>query len=231
MGDPRKLRKKYDTPSHPWQKLRIEEERNLLKEYRFKNKLELWKLNSLLKKYKLQVKELIPKRDQKSEEQKKKLLEKMKQYALIKEGAIMEDILSLTLKDLCERRLQTIVFRKGLARTIKQARQFIVHEHIMVGNKKITSPSYILTAEEESLVRFADNSPLFFDTHPERINLKEEVKKEISELGLKEEPMKDFKEESIPVLNDKKEVIDNGKELKEKGKKVKKAQIKKKPKK
>ncbi|MEM3374272.1 MAG: 30S ribosomal protein S4 [Candidatus Woesearchaeota archaeon] len=195
MGDPRKLRKKFDKPNHPWQKLRIEEERVLLKEYGFKNKLELWKLNSLLKKYKLQVKELIPKRDPKSEEQKKKLLEKMKQYALIKEGAIMEDILALSLKDLCERRLQTIVFRKGLARTIKQARQFITHEHIMVGNKKITSPSYILTAEEEALVRFADNSPLFFDTHPERIPLQQELRKEMHELGLKEEGEKKVEEE------------------------------------
>lgn len=195
MGDPRKLRKKFDKPSHPWQKLRIEEERELLKEYGFKNKLELWKLNSLLKKYKLQVKELIPKRDEKAEQQKKKLLEKMKQYALIKEGAIMEDILALTLKDLCERRLQTIVFRKGLARTIKQARQFITHEHIMIGDKKITSPSYILTAEEEALVRYADNSPLSKEEHPERIPLQKEIKKEMHELGLKEESEKKDTEE------------------------------------
>lgn len=195
MGDPRKLRKKYDKPSHPWQKLRIDEEKTLIKEYGFKNKLELWKLNSLLKKYKLQVKELIPKKDDVSEQKKKELLNKMKQMNLVKEGAIMEDILALTLKDLCERRLQTIVFKKELARSIKQARQFITHEHIVVGNKMITSPSYILTAEEEALVRFADNSPMFFDSHPERIQLQKEIKKEMHEVGLKEEGEKKIEED------------------------------------
>ncbi|MEM4397511.1 MAG: 30S ribosomal protein S4 [Candidatus Woesearchaeota archaeon] len=219
MGDPRQLRKKFDKPNHPWQKLRIEEERGLLKEYGFKNKLELWKLNSFLKKYKLQVKELIPRRDAKAEQDKKKLLEKMKQYALIKEGAIMEDILALTLKDLCERRLQTIVFRKGLARTIKQARQFITHEHIFVGNKKITSPSYILTAEEESLVRFADNSSLKEETHPERVSLQKEIKQEMHDLGLKEE-QENKQEKKSEKAEEKKPAEKNKKERSKKPKKV-----------
>ncbi|MEM2131288.1 MAG: 30S ribosomal protein S4 [Candidatus Woesearchaeota archaeon] len=222
MGDPRQLRKKFDKPSHPWQKLRIEEERGLLKEYGFKNKLELWKLNSLLKKYKLQVKELIPRRDAKSEQDKKKLLEKMKQYSLIKEGAIMEDILALTLKDLCERRLQTIVFRKGLARTIKQARQFITHEHIFVGNKKITSPSYILTAEEESLVTFANNSSIKDETHPERVSLQKEIKQEMHDLNLKEEQEKNQEKKS--EVEEKKQAEKNKKEKKERSKKPKKVE-------
>ena len=55
-------------PSHPWQKLRIEDEKVLKAEYGFKNKRELWKLNSKLQKYKTQVKNLIPKRDELSEE-------------------------------------------------------------------------------------------------------------------------------------------------------------------
>ena len=40
MGDPRKLRKKYYPPSHPWQKIRIDEEKILMKDYGFKNKKE-----------------------------------------------------------------------------------------------------------------------------------------------------------------------------------------------
>jgi small subunit ribosomal protein S4 len=186
MGDPRKLRKRYTTPTHPWQKQRIDEESALMKEYGFKNKIELWKLNSLLRKFKRQVKELIPRRDEAAELQKKELLLKLYKMNLIKEDAILEDILALSLKDLCERRLQTLLVRKGLARSISQARQFIVHEHIMVGDKKLTSPSIILTAQEESLLRFADTSPIVAEDHPERAPVHKEIVKEMHEAGLKE---------------------------------------------
>lgn len=185
MGDPRRLRKKYSTPSHPWQKQRIDEEAVLMKEYGFKNKIELWKLNSRLKKYKLQVKELIPKRDEASENDKKSLLAKMSNLKLVKEGAIPEDILAITLKDLCERRLQTVVFKKGLARTMKQARQFITHEHILIGSKKITAPSYIVNSVEETELRFAE-TPLASEDHPERVSVHKEIKAEMKEAGLKE---------------------------------------------
>ena len=46
MGSPKKQRKKYSKPSHPWQKARIEEEKALKKEYSFKNKKELIVFNS-----------------------------------------------------------------------------------------------------------------------------------------------------------------------------------------
>ena len=158
MGDPKKLRKKYSTPSHPWQKQRIDEERVLMREYGFKNKAELWKLNSKLRKYKTQVKNLISKHDEHAEKQKVELIKRVQKLNLIDEKAVLEDILSLTLKDICERRLQTIVLKKGLARSIKQARQFITHEHIVIGDQKITSPSYIVSSGEEIIVKFADNS-------------------------------------------------------------------------
>ena len=52
MGDPKKQRKKYTTPRHPWQRDRLDEERQLLKDYGLKNKKELWKFESLLRKFK-----------------------------------------------------------------------------------------------------------------------------------------------------------------------------------
>jgi small subunit ribosomal protein S4 len=186
MGDPRKLRKKYTKPSHPWQKQRIDEEAILMKEYGFKNKIELWRLNSLLRKYKLQVKKLVPRKDETAEKEKKNLLMKLFHLHLVKEDAIPEDILALTLKDLCERRLQTLVFRKSIARSIDQARQFITHEHILIGDKKITSPSYILNAQEEALLRVSDTSPMVSEDHPERGSLQKALKEEMHAIGLKE---------------------------------------------
>ncbi|NTV23026.1 MAG: 30S ribosomal protein S4 [Nanoarchaeota archaeon] len=185
MGDPRKLRKHYSGPTHPWQKERIDEEVALSKEYGFKNKVELWRLNSLLSKYKQRVKNLIPKKDAKSEEEKKGLLKRLYELKLVKQDAIPEDILGVTLRDFCERRLQTVVLRKGLARSIKQARQFIVHEHIFIGERKITSPSYITSSSEELMIRFDEKSPLSVEDHPERVQVAKQLKEEMAEAGLK----------------------------------------------
>ncbi len=219
MGDPKLLRKKYSTPTHPWQKARIEEERGLTREYGFKNKKELWKLNSKLRAFKSQVKDIVPKTDEIAHEQKQMLLKKLQGLGLIDEKAILEDILALTLKDLCERRLQTIVFKKGLARSIKQARQLIVHEHVVVGERKITSPSYILDIAEESLVNISKDSPMISEDHPERVPLGLEIKKEMEEIGLKKKEPEEKKKEELKKEPKEKEEIEERQEPQEEEKK------------
>ena len=187
MGDPRKLRKKYSKPSHPWQKLRIEEERVLMTEYGFKNKTELWKLNSKLRNFKTQVKLLVPKNDDLAEKQKQQLLNKLQKLNLIQENAVLEDILALTFKDMCERRLQTIVLKKGLARSINQARQFVTHGHILIGENKITAPNYMVNSDEELMITFAQNSTLYSEDHPERVPADAVVKEERKKISKKVE--------------------------------------------
>ncbi|MBD3203222.1 30S ribosomal protein S4 [Candidatus Woesearchaeota archaeon] len=156
MGDPKKLRKKYSKPSHPWQKMRIEEERTLMNDYGLKNKKELWKMSSTLKKYKKRVKDLVPRKDKQAELEKDQLLSKMKAMNLIKSDAILEDVLSISVKDLLERRLQTLVLKQGYASSIKQARQFVTHEHVTVRGKMINSPSYLVTLEEQSMINVSE---------------------------------------------------------------------------
>lgn len=168
MGDPKKQRKKYSTPSHPWQKERIEEEKKLTKEYGFKNKKEIWKMKSILNKYKDQAKKLITLSSKQAEMEKKQLLAKLFSIGLLAEASKLEDVLALTSKDLLERRLQTRIYRQNLVRSIKQARQFITHNHIMVNDKLITSPSYIVKKAEESLIKFVPSSALSDPEHPER---------------------------------------------------------------
>ena len=58
MGHPKLRKKTYQKPTHPWQKERIEEEKTLLKEFGLKNKKEVWRVNSLLRKHKRQAKKL-----------------------------------------------------------------------------------------------------------------------------------------------------------------------------
>ena len=165
MGDPKKNRKKFSTPSHPWERDRIESERELLKEYALKNKKELWKMRAPLEHYKKRVKEIISQSGTEAEES--MLISKLHTKGFVQQGAKLDDVLSLNVTDILERRLQTVVFRKGMARSIKQARQFITHEHITVSGKKISSPAYIVSLDEEQNITFSGTSSLSNPDHPE----------------------------------------------------------------
>lgn len=168
MGDPKKIRKKYTTPSHPWQKERIEEENALLKEYGMKNKKEIWKMRSFLQNAKHQAKNIVALKDNQAEREKTLLLGKLMRYGLLKENSSLDDVLGLSLKDVLERRLQTLVKKHSHAKTMSQARQFIVHAHITVRGKTVTSPSYLVSVEEEPLISFSIISSLSSIDHPER---------------------------------------------------------------
>jgi len=167
MGDIRRTRKKYQKPSHPWQIARLEEEKPLFKEYGLKNKTELWKMNSIAKSIAIQAKKLIAKRnDSQAQKEKERLLSKLIRYKLIQPGDQIEAALGLTSRDILERRLQTQVLRKNLARTIKQARQLVTHGHIKVNKRVITSPSHLISADD--VIEYAENSPFSSEQHPER---------------------------------------------------------------
>ncbi|MCK5283173.1 MAG: 30S ribosomal protein S4 [Nanoarchaeota archaeon] len=182
MGDPRKIRKSYSTPSHPWQKTRIEEESVLTKKYALKNKKEIWKMSSILKDFKNQAKKLGSVVSKQGEKEKELLLKRLISTSLLKEGDKTDSILILKIESIMERRLQAIVYNKGMARSMKQARQFITHRHIKVNNKVISSPSYLVSISEEDKIKFKDKSSLADPENPERKILKVvESKKEKKE--------------------------------------------------
>lgn len=153
MGDPKRQRKKFSKPSHPWQRERIAAEKELLKQYGLRRKYEIWKMDSLLKKYLHRAKTIIGQSSSQSEVEKKQLLNRLYLLGLLRKDSKVEDVLNLTLKDVLERRLQTLVYKKNLAKTLLQARQFITHEHIAIRNKKITIPSYLVSIEEEPNIK------------------------------------------------------------------------------
>lgn len=180
MGDPRKIRRKYSGPAHPWQKKRIEEEKKILKDYGLKNKTEIWKTSSKLKSFSSQAKKLIATRGEQAEKEKKQLLGKLQRLGLIKQDAKLDDVLSLTLKNLLERRLQTLLVRRHLAKSMKQARQFITHEHVAVNDKKITAPSYLVLVNEEPTMTFVQSSSLSNSEHPERKVVETPIRKAVA---------------------------------------------------
>ena len=175
MGDPRRIRSKWKGPSHPWQMARLEKEEALVKTYGLKNKKELWKMDSKLKNYKKQAKLLAARSDEQSEKEKQQLFASLFRLGLIEKWAKLDNILDLDIKDILNRRLQTLILKRGYARTIKQARQMVVHEHVMVDGRKIDAPSYMVRKDEEDKLSFSGDSSYLNPDHPERtVKAKEE---------------------------------------------------------
>jgi len=149
VGDPKKQRKKYQGPGHPWQGDRISSERELLREYGLKNKKELWKINSTLRNWRSQASIIISLPEKEKLEAQKVLTNKLIKLNLVNKDAQLDDVLSLGTKNILERRLQTIVYKNGLANSVKQARQFISHGKIMVNGKSNSSPSQLLKESDK----------------------------------------------------------------------------------
>ncbi len=107
-----------------------------------------------------------------SEEQRaqleKQYLKRLARLGILPESASVDNILDLNVKDLMERRLQTIVYRSGLAKSVHQARQFVSHGHISVGGDTVSVPGYLVKRDEESRIAFHARSPLTNAQHPAR---------------------------------------------------------------
>lgn len=145
----KRQRKKYKSPVKAWDKGRIERERVIVKDFGMKKKRDIWRAENFLRKYRRIARKLAAKKDK---EQEKILVKKLAGLGLLNENAGLDDVLSLTLENLLERRLQTIIFRKGFTNSSKQARQFITHGHVKINGKKIAYPSYLVLKEEEEKI-------------------------------------------------------------------------------
>jgi small subunit ribosomal protein S4 len=148
--DMRRIRKKFKKPKVPWNKNKIKEDRVLLKEYGLRRKKEMLKARQMLRDYRKKAGQLIAIQDKEKE---KVLIEKMVRLGFLpSKESTLDDVLALTINDVLNRRLQTIVLRRGIAKTPLQARQMIVHGHVSVAGKKTKFPSYIVAVEEEKKI-------------------------------------------------------------------------------
>ncbi len=170
MGDIKRFKKKYTTPMHPWNATRIGLERDIKRKYGVATKQEIWKMDSKLKSFKDQAKVLLTRSDAQADKEREQMRLRMVTLGLIKAASGMDDILSLQLRDIMNRRLQTLVYKRRMARSIKHARQLIVHEHITINGTKVTSPSHLVIVSEESSISFAPDSSFMQADHPEAFN-------------------------------------------------------------
>ncbi len=185
MGDPKFLRRTYDTPKHPWDAGRMDEERKLLSKYGLKNKRELWKAQSILRGFRRQARDLqarLRAGDPQAKRETDGLLGRLTRLGVLPTGSpTLDDVLALTIEDVLSRRFEWIVFTKGLAPTPRGARQLIVHGHLAVGDHRVTRPGYLVLGPEEARIAYAGTSPLTADDHPVRVAIREKLESRAQE--------------------------------------------------
>jgi small subunit ribosomal protein S4 len=152
VGDPKRFRKKYTTLRHPWVEEIIRDELRLVGEYGLRNKKELrsvqWTLRQIRRSARL-YQGLSGAERSKNE---RELLLKLYKLSLVDKESSLDDVLSLTASNLLDRRLQTIVLRKGFAGTMHQARQLIVHKKVLLDGRSISVPGYLVKRKDEAAI-------------------------------------------------------------------------------
>ena len=139
-------RKKFELPRKAFDKPRIIEENKLKEKYGLKNKKELWKANAKVNYFRSRAKSLI----NVSLDEQGKLFQKLNSIGL--GVSSIADVLALTTEDLLRRRLPSIMVKKDIANTSKHARQMVVHKRVLVKNRVVNIPGYLVRSDEENLI-------------------------------------------------------------------------------
>jgi len=169
MGYPGKNRKMFARPRTPWQAERIAGEVEVVKAFGLRNKRELWKAQAVLRKYRQASRKMLAAVSAgQAPPEAEAILARLKKLGLLKEDGDLDAILSMKVSDVLERRLQTQVYRQGLANSLKQSRQFIVHGHIQLSGRRVTIPGLLVKRGEEMTIDYYMGSPMAKEGHPER---------------------------------------------------------------
>ncbi|CAL1368269.1 unnamed protein product [Linum trigynum] len=154
--------KTFKKPRRPYEKERLDAELKLVGEYGLRAKRELWRVQYALSRIRnaarmlLTLDEKNPRRIFEGEA----LLRRMNRYGLLDESQNKLDyVLALTVENFLERRLQTIVFKAGMAKSIHHARVLIRQKHIRVGRQVVNVPSFMVRIDSAKHVDFALTSP------------------------------------------------------------------------
>lgn len=166
MGDIKRNRKQFSTPLKPWEKERINEELKLIGKFGLRNKKEIWRLNYKLSNFRRRARQLLTLSEDDRKEAQKDINTRLYNLGLASIDVHLDQILDLTIEDLMQRRLQTIVYNKGLSTTIWQARQLIVHGHIAINDRRVSSPGMLVLRKNEDSIGYFQNSPIQNADHP-----------------------------------------------------------------
>ena len=177
MGDPKFARSKTQTPTHPWKQARIDEEHALKEKYGLKKvggMKEIWREKSSLRRHRNQAMKLIGRVDTSEghfAREKTDLVNSLCRQGLLVDGASIDDVLQINVEHMLSRRLQSVVYYRGLAPSMRAARNMIVHGHISIGEQKMTVPGYHIRKLEEEDLNYASNSVYNDPHHPFRVEM------------------------------------------------------------
>ena len=160
MGDPKYPRKVWRKPKRPLNYELKMEELKTLGTFGLRTKRELWKAHTELSRVRHQARSLLALRQEIREEKEPILMKSLARIGLVSSDATLDDVLNLNANDLLSRRLQTLVTKKFGFKSPYQARQAVIHGHIMIGDRKVDIPSYTVTVEEEGSLHFTPESKI-----------------------------------------------------------------------
>ena len=158
MGDPKTPRRVWKKPKRPLNYDLMMDELKTLGTFGLKTKRELWKTQTELSRVRLHARSLLALRQEDRKRKEPILIQSLSKIGLVDQNSTLDDVLNLQVTDLLSRRLQTIAQRKLYFKTPYQARQAIVHGHVMIGDSVVTIPSYIVKTEEETKIRLIPES-------------------------------------------------------------------------
>jgi small subunit ribosomal protein S4 len=158
MGGLKKPKKKYlaGKPKKIWNKQLLLEELQLVGEYGLRNKKELWLARAHLKRITRRARSLLSMTAEERAPLEMPFKERLYKMGFIEDPSVpLDRILSLDVRAVLERRLQTMVYRTGLAKSIHHARQLIVHGHVLVAGRRMTSPGFLVPRKLEDKISLA----------------------------------------------------------------------------
>lgn len=150
-------------PRRPFEKDRMDHELKLCGEYGLKNKREIWRVGLMLSHIRRAARELLtlPPKDPKRLFEGNALIRRLVRLGVLDENKRKLDyVLGLSVEDFMERRLQTQVYKMGLAKSVHHARVLIKQKHIRVGKQLVDVPSFMVRVSSQKEIDLALNSTL-----------------------------------------------------------------------
>jgi len=158
MGDTKNFRRGWRKPKRPFNFELKMEELKTLGTFGLKTKRELWKARTELSRVRNQARSLLALRQEVRDREEPILIHSLSRIGLIEQNATLDDVLNLEIDDLLSRRLQTIVMKKFYFKSPYQARQAISHGHVIIGDRVVNIPSYVVKVDEEDKVKLTSES-------------------------------------------------------------------------
>eukprot|EP00703_Trepomonas_sp_PC1_P004844 JAP91762.1 Ribosomal protein S9 [Trepomonas sp. PC1] len=154
--------KSFNTPRRPFNSPRIKSELELVGKYGLRCKREIYRAKFMLSKIRKTARKLLTLEAENP-------IRKFEGDALMRRlhvlGVLENDkneldyVLSLKIDDLLKRRLQTVISDNSTTKTIHQARVWIKHGHIQVGNNTVNVPGFLVRSASEKYIKIAEQSP------------------------------------------------------------------------